>query len=306
MAYFRAGFRISERRACRVAGAPRSTCRYRSAAADQAALRIRLRDLAAVRVRYGYRRLHVLLQREGWRVNHKRVYRLYREEGLAIRVKRRTKRVSMSRVRPTPAGAARHRLDPPQAPTLEGGRVEGGKDPAEGVVGGNAMGQREKRSQPRLLAAAEELNVDPAVGPAQDGEHRDGHDVHQLVAHCRTGARIGQCSTIRLQGGPGERIHGGLQNGRPTGQLRSLPISPSSGNPHHQMRLPWTEGLESRPDGPRWSRLKSLRGEEEGVEGQNAGISKQSRRTSLPRRSPRPTVPPRLAPQRTRSPGLSR
>lgn len=101
--YFRAGFRVSERRACRVAGVPRSTWRYRSVARDQTALRVRLRDLAASRVRYGYRRLHVLLQREGWRVNHKRVYRLYREEGLAIRVRRRRKRVSAPRVLPPPA-----------------------------------------------------------------------------------------------------------------------------------------------------------------------------------------------------------
>lgn len=43
---------------------------------------MRLKELAESRVRYGYRRLHVLLQREGWRVNHKRTYRLYSEEGL--------------------------------------------------------------------------------------------------------------------------------------------------------------------------------------------------------------------------------
>jgi putative transposase len=49
---------------------------------------MRLKELAAVRVRYGYRRLHILLRREGWTVNHKRTYRLYREEGLAIRSKR--------------------------------------------------------------------------------------------------------------------------------------------------------------------------------------------------------------------------
>ena len=101
--YFRVGFRVSERRACRVAAGPRSSCRYRSVARDQAALRIRLRDLAAARVRYGYRRLHVLLRREGWRVNHKRVYRLSREEGLGIRAKRRRKRVSGPRVLPPPA-----------------------------------------------------------------------------------------------------------------------------------------------------------------------------------------------------------
>jgi putative transposase len=68
--YFRAGFRVSECRACRVAGVPRSRCRYRSVAANQTALRLRLRDLAATRVRYGYRRLHILLRRDGWRVNH--------------------------------------------------------------------------------------------------------------------------------------------------------------------------------------------------------------------------------------------
>jgi putative transposase len=65
---------------------------------DQTALRMRLRDLAAARVRYGYRRLHVLLQREGWQVNHKRVYRLYRQEGLALRRRCRRKRASPVRV----------------------------------------------------------------------------------------------------------------------------------------------------------------------------------------------------------------
>jgi putative transposase len=101
--YFRVGFRVSERRACGLASVARSSYRYRSVAADQTALRLRLRDLAATRVRYGYRRLHVLLRREGWRVNHKRVSRLYREEGLGIRVKRRKKLASVPRVLPPPA-----------------------------------------------------------------------------------------------------------------------------------------------------------------------------------------------------------
>jgi putative transposase len=101
--YFRAGFQVSERRACRVVGIPRSSYRYRRAARDQTALRLRLRDLAAARVRYGYRRLHILLRREGWRVNHKRVYRLYRLEGLGIRAKRRKKLASAPRVLSPPA-----------------------------------------------------------------------------------------------------------------------------------------------------------------------------------------------------------
>ena len=69
------GFKISKRRACRTVLLNRSTQYYRSQAKDQTALLIRLRDLAQARVRYGYRRLHVLLLREGWKVNVKRVYR---------------------------------------------------------------------------------------------------------------------------------------------------------------------------------------------------------------------------------------
>jgi putative transposase len=94
----RVGFRVSERRACHVIPGQRSSDRYRSIARDQTALRKRIRDLAAVRVRYGYRRLHVWLQREGWQVHHKRVYRLYQLEGLSLRLKSRRKRPSHLRV----------------------------------------------------------------------------------------------------------------------------------------------------------------------------------------------------------------
>jgi putative transposase len=76
----------------------RSTHRYRGVVHDQTPLRMRLRDLAAARVRDGYRRLHILLQREGWRVNHKRVYRWYRLEGLSLHLKSRRKRPSHLRV----------------------------------------------------------------------------------------------------------------------------------------------------------------------------------------------------------------
>ena len=80
-------YAIGERRACRATGFHRSSQRYRARRDPQTELRVRLRDLAASRVRYGYRRLHVLLRREGWPVNAKRVYRLYSEEGLTIRAK---------------------------------------------------------------------------------------------------------------------------------------------------------------------------------------------------------------------------
>jgi putative transposase len=93
---------VSERRACAVLMAARATVRYQSVAEDRAELRIRLRDLAATRVRYGYRRLHVLLKREGYVANHKLVYRLYVEEGLGIRRRspRRRKSVQIRPERP--------------------------------------------------------------------------------------------------------------------------------------------------------------------------------------------------------------
>ena len=79
---------ISERHACGVVRVARATVRYQARRPSQAALRQRLRDLAASRVRYGYKRIHVLLRREGHQVNHKRVYRLYDLEGLQLRVRR--------------------------------------------------------------------------------------------------------------------------------------------------------------------------------------------------------------------------
>ena len=76
---------MSERRACRVIGADRSSMRYRSVRPPDVALRRRLRALSTERRRFGYRRLHILLAREGWRINHKKLRRLYREEGLQAR-----------------------------------------------------------------------------------------------------------------------------------------------------------------------------------------------------------------------------
>jgi putative transposase len=90
-------YRVSERRACKVLSLSRTSCRYLSRADEQVALRIRLRDLAYARVSYGYRRLHVLLRREGWQINHKRVYRLYRLAGLMLRPKKPRRHVSAHR-----------------------------------------------------------------------------------------------------------------------------------------------------------------------------------------------------------------
>ncbi len=80
---------LSERRACKLVGMTRSSYRYAVRRQEPAGLRERLRGLAQERCRFGYRRLTVLLRREGWAVNHKRVYRLYRDEGLGVRRRRR-------------------------------------------------------------------------------------------------------------------------------------------------------------------------------------------------------------------------
>ena len=83
---------LSQRHACRLVGIDRSTLRYRRKRPDDAAVRQRLRELAAERRRFGYRRLGWMLQREGHAMNHKKLYRLYREEQLMVRRRRGRKR----------------------------------------------------------------------------------------------------------------------------------------------------------------------------------------------------------------------
>jgi len=82
-------------RACGLVGISRSLYGYRSRRSPAPELRSRIAELAAHKRRYGYRRIHVLLRREGWSVNHKRTYRLYREQGLAVR-RRKRKRIGLS------------------------------------------------------------------------------------------------------------------------------------------------------------------------------------------------------------------
>lgn len=98
--YLVEAYRVPECRACRVVVLARSTYRYRPRPRRDEALAARIREIALTRVRYGYQRIHCLLRREGWPVNHKRVYRLYKMEGLHLRSKR-----------PRRNRAAAHRLD---------------------------------------------------------------------------------------------------------------------------------------------------------------------------------------------------
>jgi putative transposase len=97
------GFGVSQRRSCAVLGVNRSSCRYVGRRPDDP-IREPLRALAAQRPRFGYRRLTILLRRDGWTANHKRVYRIYRQEGLTVRRKRRKKLAAGARVTlPPPA-----------------------------------------------------------------------------------------------------------------------------------------------------------------------------------------------------------
>lgn len=84
---------MSVRRACNVLKFDRSTYQYKSRRRDPASLKARIKEICETRIRYGYRRVHYMLRREGWEVNHKRVYRIYKEMGLQLRNKSPKRRV---------------------------------------------------------------------------------------------------------------------------------------------------------------------------------------------------------------------
>jgi putative transposase len=92
-------------RACGLVGISRSLYRYRRRRPDSAALRSRIEEIAALKRRYGYRRVYRRLRREGWPVNRKRVYRIYRDAGLAVR-RRKRKRIGLVERKPLPKPAA--------------------------------------------------------------------------------------------------------------------------------------------------------------------------------------------------------
>lgn len=92
--YLQGAFGASIRQACSCIGLQKSSYFYKPRRPSQAALKQRIKEISETRVRYGYRRIHVLLRREGWEVNVKRVYRLYTELGLQIRNNRPKRKVS--------------------------------------------------------------------------------------------------------------------------------------------------------------------------------------------------------------------
>jgi putative transposase len=100
-------YRVSQTRACDVILLQRSVWYYKVHRREDGPLRLRINELAATRVRYGSRRIFILLRREGWSDNYKRVYRVYKEEGLNLR-----------RKRPKRSKSAAHRLERPGLSTL--------------------------------------------------------------------------------------------------------------------------------------------------------------------------------------------
>ena len=101
-----ANYRVSERRACAVVMVWRTVFRYVEHQRDDRAVRQRIREIAETRVRYGFPRIQILLRREGWPDNHKRTYRIYKEEGLNLRRKRprRSKTAAHRQERPVLTG----------------------------------------------------------------------------------------------------------------------------------------------------------------------------------------------------------
>lgn len=92
------GYDLSCRRACRLIELQPSSFYYEAKPTKDETLRLRIKELAAQRVRFGYRRIHMLLLREGWKVNHKKVHRIYLEENLTVRTKKRKKLANRPRV----------------------------------------------------------------------------------------------------------------------------------------------------------------------------------------------------------------
>ena len=104
VSHLQATFSISQRRACDALCVDRTVIRYQTRRNDDRTLRDRLRELAQQRRRFGYRRLHILLRRDGIVINRKKTQRLYREEGLTVRRRKGRKRAVGSRA-PAPVPA---------------------------------------------------------------------------------------------------------------------------------------------------------------------------------------------------------
>jgi len=145
-------YRLSQRREIRALGVPRSSVRYRSLRPRREPLRARIREIAATRVSWGYRPLHTLLRREGWKVNHKLVQRLSRKEGLSLRRKKpERRRAAVERAEAAPSMVRRINTMTPPIGTLH---IEAAED---GTFGGSY------RSLIDLVVGLPDRGVEPTV-----------------------------------------------------------------------------------------------------------------------------------------------
>lgn len=241
-------FNLSERRACRLVGIGRSSHRYVTVIAEEnEALKARITELAYTWRRFGYRRIHQLLDREGYKVNHKRVYRLYRLSGLVVR-RRKRKRISANRGRPqavTPTPNQRWSMDFVSDVTATGQRYrvlvvlgEGTRECLATEVDSSLGGQRVARTLTRIASERgypKEILSDngPEFASIALSQWAYEHRVTQLFIdpgkRCKTAllrASTVNCATSALMNtGLGELLKPGglLINGEPT-TIRSAPI----------------------------------------------------------------------------------
>jgi putative transposase len=174
--HVRTAWQVSIRRACRALPVERSSYHYRSRRAGQAPLNKRIKEIAETRVRYGYRRIHVLLRREGWMVNHKRVCRLYREQGLQLRNK-------------TPKRRVKAKLRSDRATAKAANDIWAMDFVHDQLFDGTKI---------RALTIVDVLSrVSPAIGVRQS--YRGTHVVETLE---RGAAEFGYPKTIRVDNGP--------------------------------------------------------------------------------------------------------
>jgi putative transposase len=169
-------WRVSIRRACRALPVDRSSYHYRSKRSGQAVLTKRIKEIAETRVRYGYRRIHVLLRREGWLVNAKRVCRLYREMGLQLRNKSPKRRVKAQ-------------LREGRAPASEPNQVWAMDFVHDQLFDGRKI---------RVLTIVDTFTrLSPAIEVRQQFRGADVVEVLERVSH-----EMGYPKTIRLDNGP--------------------------------------------------------------------------------------------------------
>jgi putative transposase len=174
--HVRTAWQVSIRRVCRALPVERSSYHHRSRRAGQAPLSKRIKEIAETRVRYGYRRIHVLLRREGWMVNHKRVCRLYREQGLQLRNK-------------TPKRRVKAKLRSDRTTALAANDIWAMDFVHDQLFDGTKI---------RALTIVDLLSrVSPAVGVRQS--YRGHHVVETLE---RGAAEFGYPKTIRVDNGP--------------------------------------------------------------------------------------------------------